>query len=119
MKLRLLILSALLAPAVLTSAAVTDTTLNVPYPGALSTMLTHEECQTITSLTLTGEIDNWSDFRFMRESLPVLASLDLSQTTIRNNYSSEYSDNEILSEALSNKKNAKNYKITLICYDNS
>ena len=55
MKLRLLIMSALLAPAVLTSAAVTDTTLYVSYPGELfySHMLTDEECQTITSLALT------------------------------------------------------------------
>ena len=77
-------MSALIASAVLTSAAVTDTTLNVPYPGALSSMLTHEERQTITSLTLTGEIDA-SDFQFMRDSLPVLASLDLSQVTVTGN----------------------------------
>ena len=76
-------MSALIASAVLTSAAVTDTTLYVSYPGELfySHMLTDEERQTITSLTLTGEIGE-DDFQYMRDSLPVLASLDISQVAL-------------------------------------
>jgi hypothetical protein len=49
--------------------------------GALATTLTATEKTTITNLTITGTIDA-RDFKTMRDSMPALASIDLSAATI-------------------------------------
>ena len=49
--------------------------------GSLSTTLTASEKSTITSLTITGSIDA-RDFKTMRDDMPLLAELDLSEVTI-------------------------------------
>jgi hypothetical protein len=50
-------------------------------PGRLSTSLTTEEKNTITSLTIIGSIDA-RDFRTMRDAMPLLAEIDLSGVSI-------------------------------------
>ena len=49
--------------------------------GNLSTALTSEELNTITDLTVTGNIDA-CDFKTMRDLMPVLANIDLSGVSI-------------------------------------
>jgi hypothetical protein len=49
--------------------------------GQLSTILTDEQLNSITNLTLTGTIDA-RDFKTMRDLMPVLANLDLTEATI-------------------------------------
>jgi len=56
------------------------TSLNVTA-GQLSTLLTDEQLNSITSLTLTGTIDA-RDFKTMRDLMPVLANIDLSGVAI-------------------------------------
>lgn len=49
--------------------------------GKLSSLVSNTEKQTLTNLTITGTIDA-RDFRFMRDSLPMLAELDIEDVTI-------------------------------------
>jgi hypothetical protein len=49
--------------------------------GGLNSALTHDEHTVLNRLTITGTL-NASDFKFMRDSIPNLAYLDISQTTI-------------------------------------
>ncbi|MFA5044534.1 MAG: leucine-rich repeat protein, partial [Paludibacter sp.] len=49
--------------------------------GGLSSALTHDEHSVLNRLTITGTLDA-SDFKFMRDSIPNLTYLDISQTTI-------------------------------------
>lgn len=49
--------------------------------GGLNSVLTHEEHTVLNRLTISGTIDA-SDFKFMRDSIPNLTYLDISQTTI-------------------------------------
>ena len=51
-------------------------TVNMATAGTLSTSLTSNELATISNLTLTGTIDA-SDFKTMRDNMPLLAVLDL------------------------------------------
>lgn len=55
-------------------------TVNVTA-GGLSYVLTASEKSTVTNLTLSGTIDA-RDFKFMRDSIPLLSKLDLSGATI-------------------------------------
>jgi M6 family metalloprotease-like protein len=55
--------------------------VEVTTPGTLNTMLTDGQKDTLTSITLTGNIDA-RDFRFLRDSMPELAVLDLSLAQI-------------------------------------
>ncbi len=56
-------------------------TVPLATAGTLSSTLTVDELNTITNLTLTGNIDA-RDFKTMRDLMPVLAKIDLSNTTI-------------------------------------
>lgn len=49
--------------------------------GGLSTALTHNEHILLNRLTISGTLDA-TDFKFIRDSIPNLAYLDISQTTI-------------------------------------
>jgi hypothetical protein len=53
----------------------------VVTPGGLSTILTPTELGTVTNLKINGTIDA-RDFKIMRDSMPLLAALDLSDVTI-------------------------------------
>jgi uncharacterized protein (TIGR02145 family) len=50
-------------------------------PGGLANVLTEEELNTLTRLTLTGTIDA-RDFKTMRDNMPLLEEIDLSGVTI-------------------------------------
>ena len=50
-------------------------------PGSLSTELTASEKSSVTDLTVTGSI-NALDFKFLRDNMPLLSTLDISNTTI-------------------------------------
>ena len=83
------------------SSSTVSKIINVSVPGTLSTLLTSTEKNSITNLTLTGNIDA-SDFRIMRDSMPVLSVLDISGVSIAaysgsegTGYSSSYPANEI------------------------
>lgn len=52
--------------------------------GTLSTSLTAGELSTVTNLTVTGTIDA-SDFKTMRNNMPVLAEIDISGTEVASN----------------------------------
>lgn len=56
--------------------------------GGLSTLLTADELNSISSITLTGTIDA-RDFKTMRDNMPLLSDLDLTNVTI-----SAYSGND-------------------------
>ena len=57
-------------------------TINVTSAGTLSSLITETEQKTVTTLTLTGNIDA-RDFVFMRDKLRVLSSADLTLATIK------------------------------------
>jgi hypothetical protein len=79
-------------------------TINVSSAGTLSTLLTDNEKSTITSLTITGNIDA-RDFRTMRDYMSQLEVLNIasvyiksyngSEGTIMNSTTSSYPANEI------------------------
>ncbi len=87
-------------------------TLNVPVAGTLNNLLTIAEKNTITNLTLTGSIDA-RDFKILRDSMPVLAELDIQAVTISSysggdgtsNMSTFYPANEIPESAFYNSDN--------------
>lgn len=56
-------------------------TYNVLKAGQLKSEMTEEEARTITHLTLTGKI-NAQDFKLMRDSMPQLEVLDLTNASI-------------------------------------
>jgi hypothetical protein len=56
-------------------------TINVSSPGTLSSDLTVDEKDSVTNLTVTGTIDV-RDFVIMRDSMPLLSSIDLGLATI-------------------------------------
>ncbi|NMC60695.1 MAG: leucine-rich repeat domain-containing protein, partial [Candidatus Methanofastidiosa archaeon] len=57
-------------------------TLNVNTAGTLSTLINETEQKTVTTLTLSGNIDA-RDFVFMRDKLRVLSSADLTSANIK------------------------------------
>jgi len=78
---RLLILSFISLIAVLVYSQ-SIKTVNVSTAGTLKNLITSAETKTITSLTVTGNIDS-RDFVFMRDKLSLLSVLDLSMATIK------------------------------------
>lgn len=49
--------------------------------GNLGTLLSSDEQNTVTNLTITGTMDA-RDFKFMRDSMPVLAEIDMSSASV-------------------------------------
>lgn len=82
MKIKLLLISFLLAANVLGAAAQVSKTYNVSKPGTLISMMTEEEANSITHLTLTGKI-NAEDFRHLRDEFSSLKVLDISNADIK------------------------------------
>jgi hypothetical protein len=66
---------------VTTTYATVLKTVNMTTAGSLSTLLETSEKTAITNLTLIGTIDA-RDFKTMREEMPLLEVIDLSETTI-------------------------------------
>ncbi len=57
-------------------------TVNVPLAGTLKAQLKVEEIAELTKLTIVGKIDA-RDFKFIRDELPKLGTLDISDASIR------------------------------------
>lgn len=68
--------------------------VNVTSPGTLCSTLTSSEKAAVTDLTITGTVDA-RDFKTMRDSMPVLNSIDLStiQIAAYTGYEGTYIDN--------------------------
>ncbi len=64
------------------SAQTTTKTVNVSTAGTLSNLITATDAGTITTLTVTGNIDA-RDFVFMRDNITHLATLDISTARIK------------------------------------
>lgn len=77
---KLLFISLLLLMANISSAEISKT-IDVTIPGKLGTLLTMEERNTVTSLTVTGLIDA-RDVKCIRDSIQKLAVLDISAVSI-------------------------------------
>ena len=56
-------------------------TINLTNAGNLSTELSSEELNSVTNLTITGNIDA-RDFKTMRDNIPALTVLDISDVSI-------------------------------------
>lgn len=61
--------------------ATVSKTINIATPGTLSSLLTDNEKNTLTTLTITGSMDA-RDFKTLRDDMPDLAVLDLSGANI-------------------------------------
>lgn len=59
----------------------TSKSIQLSYPGTLGKNISQLERNGLTNLTITGSIDA-RDFKFMRDSLPVLQSLNIKNTTV-------------------------------------
>ena len=82
MKIKLLLISFLLAANALGAAAQVNKTYYVSKPGTLISMMTEEEANSVTHLTLTGKL-NAEDFRHLRDEFDNLKVLDISNAEIK------------------------------------
>ena len=82
MKIKLLLISFLLATNALGAVAQVSKTYYVSKPGTLISMMTEEEANTVTHLTLTGKL-NAEDFRHLRDEFASLKVLDISNAEIK------------------------------------
>ena len=94
MKKRLLLISALFMGVTLAMAE--NKTINVTTAGSLSSLINESEIETITELTLTGNI-NKSDFCFIDTTLTKLETLNIKDVTIEaeTKHGKTYPANEI------------------------
>ncbi|MCD7710095.1 MAG: leucine-rich repeat domain-containing protein [Porphyromonadaceae bacterium] len=74
------------------STAVTFHKINVSESVRISDLLTQEEMDCTTYLVVTGEMKD-EDFYTIRDCMPILQTLDLTQATAENNYVPEYALN--------------------------
>jgi hypothetical protein len=104
-------------------------TVNINNAGTLSTILTVDELNTVSNLTISGMIDA-RDFKTMRDNMPMLAILDISAVTIKsyigyegtaiNGWDNSYADNEIPEYSFAGENNNNTLKtIILPCNFNS
>lgn len=82
MKIKSLLISFLLAANTFGAAAQVSKTYYVSKPGTLISMMTEEEANSITHLTLTGKL-NAEDFRHLRDEFSSLKVLDISNAEIK------------------------------------
>lgn len=82
MKIRQLLIGFLLAANAFSVTAQVSKTYYVSSPGTLISMMTEEEANSITHLTLTGKI-NAEDFRHLRDEFASLKVLDISNAEIK------------------------------------
>ncbi|HSH20309.1 MAG TPA: leucine-rich repeat protein, partial [Draconibacterium sp.] len=76
-------------------------TVNVTA-GSLTTLLTAEELSSITYLIITGTIDA-RDFKTMRDSMPLLSEIDLSNVTVTSYVGTEGTGGEYETNYLANE----------------
>lgn len=93
-------------------------TVNITSAGTLKTMLTENELQTITDLTLTGTIDA-RDFKTMRDNMPSLSILDMGEVTVSHYFGWEgtWDINEFPADAIpigAFSKNNGKYSLTSV-----
>lgn len=81
MKIRQLLISFLLAANTFGAAAQVSKTYFVSKPGTLISMMTEEEANSVTHLTLTGKL-NAEDFKHLRDEFANLKVLDISNAAI-------------------------------------
>lgn len=86
-------LNSITAPGNITATFRADTIVNlhVNTAGTLSTLLSTEQKNKLTNLTLSGNLDA-SDFYFMRDNLASLSVLDLRQATIGYYFDSQFTN---------------------------
>jgi hypothetical protein len=82
MKIKLLLISFLLAANALGAVAQVSKTYYVSKPGTLISMMTEDEANAVTHLTLTGKL-NAEDFRHLRDEFASLKVLDISNAEIK------------------------------------
>ena len=82
MKIKLLLISFLLAANSLGATAQVSKTYYVSKPGTLISMMTEDEANAVTHLTLTGKL-NAEDFRHLRDEFDNLKVLDISNAEIK------------------------------------
>lgn len=82
MKTRQLLVCFLLATNIFGAAAQVSKTYYVGKPGTLISMMTEEEANSVTHLTLTGKL-NAEDFRHLRDEFSHLKVLDISNAEIK------------------------------------
>ena len=82
MKIRQLLISFLLATNALGAASQVSKTYYVSKPGTLISLMTQEEANSVTHLTLTGKL-NAEDFRHLRDEFNNLKVLDISNAEIK------------------------------------
>ena len=94
MKKRLLLISALFMGVTLAMAE--NKTINVTTAGSLSSLINESEIESITELTLTGNI-NKSDFNFIDTKMTALETLNIKDVTIEaeTKHGKTYPANEI------------------------
>ena len=82
MRIRQLLIGLLLTSSVLGATAQVNKTYFVSKPGTLISMMTEEEANSVTHLTLTGKL-NAEDFRHLRDEFSNLKVLDISNAEIK------------------------------------
>lgn len=82
MKIKQLLISFLLTANTLGAAAQVSKTYYVSKPGTLISMMTEEEANSVTHLTLTGKL-NAEDFKHLRDEFANLKVLDISNAEIK------------------------------------
>lgn len=82
MRIRQLLIGFILASSSLEATAQMSKTYFVSKPGTLISMMTQEEANKVTHLTLTGKL-NAEDFRHLRDEFPSLKVLDVSNAEIK------------------------------------
>lgn len=82
MKIRQLLIGLLLVSSTLGATAQVSKTYFVSKPGTLISMLTEEEANNVTHLTLTGKLSA-EDFKHLRDEFPRLKVLDISNAEIK------------------------------------
>ena len=81
MNFKVLLTSILVASSSLAAVAQVSKTYYVSKPGTLISMMTEDEANSITHLTLTGKL-NAEDFRHLRDEFDNLKVLDISNAEI-------------------------------------
>lgn len=77
-------------------------TVNVAVQGTLKNLITDSESKTITTLTVTGNIDS-RDFAFLRDNLKTISILDLTSSSIKSYSGTEGTNTGIFTSYPSNE----------------
>lgn len=104
-----------------------DAIVSEVTPGKLTTFFTTDQLNSLTHLSLKGVIDA-RDFRFMRDNMPMLAALDLSEVTIaaydgfdgtNEDYMTQYLANTIPQHAFYSRTGSGKYTLNSVILPSS